>query len=229
MKTRYKKLHDFTSLLTFCIKIKNFVVRYAGNSGQGIMLNTASHELVHFIRQWSPEKYKILADFLMEQYGEKDVSVDKLVNMQIEKAKALGRKISYEEAHEEVIADSMETMLNDGKVIEKLQMLQAKDKTLFEKIRDYLTDLINRIKKAYKDVRPETPEGEIIAGIPILKTGIIERLQQFCMRKKLVKNHIMLFKLYQKQKRTLYIVTAFFGKKDIKKKPHSSSMQKASM
>lgn len=165
MNTRYKKLLDFTSLLTFCIKIKSFVVRYAGNSGQGIMLNTASHELVHFIRQWSPEKYKILADFLMEQYGEKDVSVDKLVNMQIEKAKALGRKISYEEAHEEVIADSMETMLNDGKVIEKLQMLQAKDKTLFEKIRDYLTDLINRIKKAYKDVRPETTEGEIIAGM----------------------------------------------------------------
>lgn len=54
---------------------------------------------------------------------------------------------------------------NSGKVIEKSQMLQAKDRTLFEKIRDYLTDLVNRIKKAYKDVRPETPEGEIISGM----------------------------------------------------------------
>lgn len=147
---------------------------YSGNEGQGIMLHTASHELVHFIRQWSAEKYKVLADFLTEQYGKKGVSTDTLVNRQIEKAEAAGRKISYAEAHEEVIADSMETMLDDGSVIEKLQMLQAKDKTLFEKIKNYLADLVKKIKKAYKDVRPETVEGEIISSM----LDKIEQLQQ---------------------------------------------------
>lgn len=147
---------------------------HSGSAGQGIMLHTASHELVHYIRQWSAEKYKILADFLMEQYGKKGVSVDTLVRRQIEKAKKAGRTLSYAEAHEEVIADSMETMLNDGRVIEKLQMLQAKDKTLFEKIKSFISELVERIKKAYKNVKPETSEGQIVASM----LDEIETIQQ---------------------------------------------------
>ena len=129
------------------------------------MLHTLSHELIHHIRQWSSEKYKILADFLMEQYGKKGVSVDALVRRQIEKAEASDRKISYAEAHEEVIADSMEAMLTDGKVIEKLQILQTKDQSLFEKIKSAIAELIAKIKKAYKNVKPETLEGQIVASM----------------------------------------------------------------
>lgn len=147
---------------------------FAGADGQGVMLHTASHELVHHIRQWSAEKYKILADFLMEQYGKKGVSVDELVHRQIEKAEASGRTLSYAEAHEEVIADSMESMLTDGKVLEKLQMLQTKDKSLFEKIKSAITELVNKIKKAYKNVKPETLEGQIVASM----LDEIETIQQ---------------------------------------------------
>ncbi len=129
------------------------------------MLHTLAHELVHHIREQNAEEYKVLADFLMEQYGKKGVSVDALVRRQIEKAEASDRKISYAEAHEEVIADSMETMLTDGKAIEKLQMLQAKDPSLFERIKSAIAELIAKIKKAYKNVKPETLEGQIVASM----------------------------------------------------------------
>jgi len=59
----------------------------------------------------------------MEQYGKQGQSVDELVQVQIRKAKSNGRTIDYDTAYEEVIADSMESMLTDGKVIEKLQQL----------------------------------------------------------------------------------------------------------
>lgn len=107
------------------------------------MLHTLAHELVHHIREQNAEEYKVLADFLMEQYGKKGVSVDALVRRQMEKAKASKRIISYAEAHEEVVADSMETMLTDGKVIEKLQKLQEKAIKLSNSVTFYDKKLLN--------------------------------------------------------------------------------------
>ncbi len=127
------------------------------------MLHTLAHELVHHIRDWSPGKYKILADFLMEQYGKKGVSVDELVHRQIEKAKANGRTLTYAQAHEEVVADSMETMLADGTLIEKLRILSVKDKSIVAKIESFLKNLVAKIRKAYEGLRPDSQEGRIVA------------------------------------------------------------------
>ena len=40
----------------------------AGMDGKGTMIFTAAHELTHFIRQWSPAKFRVLANFLTKQY-----------------------------------------------------------------------------------------------------------------------------------------------------------------
>jgi long-subunit acyl-CoA synthetase (AMP-forming) len=94
----------------------------AGNNGEGLMLYTLSHELTHFIKKWSPAKFEAIASFLVERFG--TGTVEQLVARQIEKAKANGREISYDEAFEEVVADSMETMLSSGNVIETLAELK---------------------------------------------------------------------------------------------------------
>ena len=108
---------------------------YAGQNGEGVMVFTLAHELVHFIKDWSPVKFRKLAGFLAEQYGKKGVSVHDLVLEQQAKAADKGRKLSFEQAYEEWVADSMETMLADGKITEKLALLQATDKTLLQKIK----------------------------------------------------------------------------------------------
>lgn len=79
---------------------------HAGISGEGTMLFTTAHELTHFIKQWSPAKFKVLANFLMEQYGEKGISVEELVEQQQAKALRGGRELSFDEAFEELVADS---------------------------------------------------------------------------------------------------------------------------
>ena len=137
----------------------------AGNSGEGLMLFTMAHEITHFIRQWSPAKFEKLAKFLFEQYGEKGVSVDALIKEQIAKAKRNGRDISYDEAYEEVVASSMEGMLADGKVFEKLALLKERDAGLVEKIKSIIQSLINRIKKAYAGLTHESREGKLVAGM----------------------------------------------------------------
>ena len=136
---------------------------YAGQSGESTMLFTAAHELTHFIRQWSPAKFKVLANFLMEQYGKKGVSVDILVRQQMEKARNNGRTISYATAYEEVVADSMETMLADGKVAENLALLKEKDQTLWGKIKEFFAEFTAKVQAVYKGMNPDSAEGRYVA------------------------------------------------------------------
>ena len=139
---------------------------HAGANGEGTMLFTLSHELTHHIRKWSPEKFKILSDFLMEEYGKKGENVDALVRKQQEKAKKNRNEVlSYDAAWEEVVADSMETMLADGNVLNRLEKLKAKDKDLWHEIKRFINDLADKIRAVYKGLTPDSEEGRIVADM----------------------------------------------------------------
>ena len=147
---------------------------HAGMTGEGTILFTASHELVHFIRQWSPAKFKALADFLFAEYRKKGVSVDTLIREQMNKAKEAGRDISYDTAYEEVVAESCEKLLADGAAVEKLAKLKARDKSVWQKIKEYITELAGKIRKAYEGLLPDSAEGRYIAQMK----DTMERLQE---------------------------------------------------
>lgn len=147
---------------------------HAGMDGQGAMLFTLSHELTHFTKQWSPAKYKVLTNFLMEQYGQNDVSVQELVDRQIAKAKRGGRELDFDGALEEVVADSMETMLSDGTVIEKLAQLKQQDRTLWQQLKDWLHEFAEKIRQAYRRLQPDSAEGRLVAQMK----DSVERLQE---------------------------------------------------
>lgn len=134
---------------------------HAGNHGESVILFTAAHELTHFVRQWSPAKYKTLSNFLMSEYGEAGVNVDALIKAQMDKDQSLSR----EDAFEEMVADSMEKMLVDGNAIEKLEKLKAQDRTLWEKVRDFISDLVTKIRKVYKGMDAETQEGRYVSSM----------------------------------------------------------------
>ena len=137
---------------------------HAGQNGEGTMLFTAAHELTHHIRKWSPEKFKTLSDFLMQEYGKKGVNVDGLVREQIAKAKRTRNyDMSYDEAYEEVVADSMEMMLSDGNVIKRLEKLKAQDKDLWHKIKSFIDELAAKIRSVHKGLAPDSDEANIVA------------------------------------------------------------------
>ena len=134
----------------------------AGKMGEGLILYTAAHELTHFIREWSPVKFKVFADFLLENYGKTGVSIEALVQGQIQKALKNDRVIDYDTAYEEVIADSCQAMLADGKAIQKLGDLKAKDATLWQKIKDFISSIVAKIQKAYEGLDPYSDEGRFV-------------------------------------------------------------------
>lgn len=135
----------------------------AGQNGEGVMLFTAAHELTHFIKAWSPAKFKTFADFLVSQYGEKGVDVNALIQNQIDKAKRNGRSIDWDTAYEEMIADSCQKMLTDSNAIKKLAKLKAQDKSLWTKIKKYVSELIAKIRKAYEGMTPYSEEARIVS------------------------------------------------------------------
>ena len=146
----------------------------AGKMGDGLVLFTLAHELTHFIEQWSPQKYKVLADFLVENY-EKGQSMDGLVRAKQAKLSAQrGKNVSYKEAYSEVVADSMESMLADGNVLEKLVELKAKDNALFTKMKQFFDNLLNKIRSIYKGQVPDSIEGRAVLEM----TDSIEKIQQ---------------------------------------------------
>ena len=140
----------------------------AGNDGRGVMLYTLGHELTHYIRQNSPEKFKAFADLIMESFGNRGVSADALIQEQIAKAARNGRNIGYETAYEEMIADSMETILADGKALERLGQIQQKEPSLGQTIRQWAKDTAEKIRavvNAYKGEKADSLEGRITAQL----------------------------------------------------------------
>ena len=143
----------------------------------GTVLFTLAHELTHFIQDWSPERYRTLCGILTEGYLEMGQSVQELVQHKQEQYRAKGEELSYEQAFDEVIASSMEGVLNDGRVLELLDDIEAKDKSLYEKVRSFIEDvaaLVYETMQAYRDLKPDSPEGRIVQRMQ----GIHEQLRQ---------------------------------------------------
>ncbi len=127
---------------------------------------TMSHELTHFIKKWSPEKFKGFADFLMEQYGNTDITLET-------KMAQLGTS-DADLAYEEMIADACETMLLDSNAVVKLMQLRENDLDLFEKIKLHVLELVNKIRTAYKNLGREATTDEAKALLKM--EGVLEKL-----------------------------------------------------
>lgn len=143
----------------------------AGADGQGTMLFTMSHEMTHFVRQWSPSKYQKLANFLVAEFSEKygGETVDQLVH-----GKMKDTGLEYDDAFEEVVADAMETMLTDGNLVEKLAKLKKQDKSIWQKIKDFIDNWAAKIRQAYEGLSPDSTEGRMVAEM----VDSIDQLQQ---------------------------------------------------
>lgn len=137
----------------------------AGDNGEGVIMWTAAHELTHFVREWSPAKFKVLADFLMAEYGKKGVNVQQLIRDKQYRARKNDRPISYDVAYEEVVADSMQLMFTDTNMSEKLAKLKSTDVSVWQKVKDGISNLLNKIKSLYEGLKPQTKEAKLVRGM----------------------------------------------------------------
>ena len=138
----------------------------SGNGGEGAMLYTMSHEVLHYIRKWNPKGFRELADFLIAEFGKQGVPVNALLEAQKDKIKKRyteeGKPLPSEEklfdmAYEELVADAMSDMLTDPKAYEKLAKLKQKNRTLWEKLGEAIKALLDKIKNVLGVYKTKNP------------------------------------------------------------------------
>ena len=134
----------------------------AGGKGEGTMLFTLFHELTHNIHVWSPEHFNTLAKITAEAFAKGGYSFEDAVNSKMAQY-AKYENYTRDNCIEEVIAEAMSGLGYDGKVIEDIaNQVKAQDKTLWQKIVDWLGSIVDRIKKAYAQLSPSAPEAKIL-------------------------------------------------------------------
>ena len=166
LSTPQKKLFAMTQALADAVNI-NFVV-YDGEANEGgsyikggtLMVNinsgqlsgknlgaaSLSHELTHYLQDFSPEEYGQLKDFITSEILK--ASPEKFAQL-VQKQMDLEPNISPEAAGDEVIANACQTMLLNSKAVEKLA---RQNMSLAERISDWISETAKKIKAAYKSV-----------------------------------------------------------------------------
>ena len=115
-------------------------------NGRGLTLYALAHELTHFIEQWSPEKYEILAEYLVSTYYKTGITMhQRVLREQARLTEIRKKEISYNEAYHEVVANAMMKMFDDGNLVERLTELKAKDKDLAMKLWEGIKDIFNKL------------------------------------------------------------------------------------
>lgn len=141
----------------------------AGDGGQGAMAYALAHETTHFIKDFSAEKYQSYADLLISEAEKEGIRYNSLFARTfdrvsgMEEYKGKGETELHDIAYDETIAEMSEMMLTDtdaaGRIAGKLK---AQDRTLWEKIKDFFTGLVEKLRNAYQDAEPDSEIARIL-------------------------------------------------------------------
>ncbi len=141
----------------------------AGDGGQGAMAYALAHETTHFIKDFSAEKYKSYADLLIAEAQRQGIRYDSVFARaydrvaHMEEYKGLDEKQLHDIAYDETIAEMSEMMLTDTDAIGRIAgKLQNQDRTLWEKIKDFFTGLVEKLRNAYQDAEPDSEIAKIL-------------------------------------------------------------------
>ena len=140
-----------------------------------------SHELVHFIRDWSPVRFKQMADLVMEGFNRQNISAEELVLLKQNEYAKNGIELTEEQAFEEVIAAALEDVIAGDRVQEFMMEAEGINKSLGAKIKKFfqdICDLFKEILDVYKNVRSDSPEASVIHKME----DIYQKLQRALVR-----------------------------------------------
>lgn len=130
----------------------------AGSYGNGeitISINsndfngTLTHELTHHIKKYSPKGYRLYTEIAVEAVMKSEnTSLENLMESYENRYAEAGQELTREEIMDEVVADATQKFFNDPKFIDSIA---KKDKTIAQRIVDFLSDVVDSIKHLMKN------------------------------------------------------------------------------
>lgn len=109
-----------------------------------------SHEMTHMLAANNVQGYESLKSFISESLAKQGLNMTKEARDIQAQYRKSGVDLSIDKAIEEVVARSCEQVLKDSKIAERIA---KQDRTLAEKIRDFIADFAAKLKKAFSGSR----------------------------------------------------------------------------
>ena len=130
-------------------------VNIAGRHRSGLthhMMATLAHEMTHWLEQNSLDGYNQLRQYVLDSLRAKGTNVEKLIISTIDNQNAVlgaesGEALSINGAMAEIVAKSCENLLSSQAVADELANTNP---SLYNKIRNYVKDFMNRLRDAVK-------------------------------------------------------------------------------
>lgn len=117
------------------------------DTGETAILKTMAHELTHFIQRNSGQ-YEALKEFVANHVLESGDSIERLARQKLDNDST--GELTMDGAMDEVVADACEMMLRNT---EAVQRLANENRSLAEKIRDWIGDFVKKLRAAFKGDR----------------------------------------------------------------------------
>lgn len=133
------------------------IINLSLDADEGALTKTASHELYHFIEQWSKDEAQKIKD-LAKGFLQKAEGYDweaRVKEIQERYKTQAGQELSSEEAENEIVADSMLDVIGTEANLKKLV---RGDRTLAQKIADWARDTFNRLRALLARFDASSPE-----------------------------------------------------------------------
>lgn len=107
-----------------------------------------THELTHHIKAYSPKGYKLYSDTVIERLMQSQgKSFENIMEDYENRYSQAGQELTREQIREEVVADATQKFFNDPEFI---NAIKKKDRTVAQRISDFLSDVIDAIKTLVK-------------------------------------------------------------------------------
>lgn len=108
-----------------------------------------THELTHHIKEYSPKGYRTYTEIAVEALmRSENTSLENLVERYTNQYADAGQELTREEVMEEIVADATQKFFNDTEFINSIV---NKDKTIAQRITDFLSDVIDSLKQLIKN------------------------------------------------------------------------------
>lgn len=133
-------------------------IHLALNDIDRAMSVTFMHETAHFVQDLAPEHAKALENFVISELNKKGVNTQEIIDKKIASYKKQGVDLSRQAAIDEIVAESVPVVLQDEQSVNKLI---NENRSLAEKIRDFLKDFLANIKNLLSTSYTKQFEGDI--------------------------------------------------------------------
>lgn len=108
-----------------------------------------THELTHHIKEYSPKGYRLYTEIAVEALMKSEnTSLENLVERYTNQYADAGQELTREEVMEEIVADATQKFFNDTEFINSIV---NRDKTIAQRITDFLSDVIDSLKQLVKN------------------------------------------------------------------------------